>query len=95
MTPREHAEVIHAFANGAEIQCQNHCEKVWRDIKEPSFLDSVDYRVKPTPKMAWYRVAETKHGTCTANMKRSEGEIDQAPYFIRWLTDRIEYEVTE
>ena len=94
--PHKHAEVIHAFADGAEIQYQNPCGKVWRDIKEPSFLDNFNYRVKPEPKMAWYRVAEVVGGSSRIAVSDSDIKaLVNSKYFIRWLTDRIEYEVTE
>lgn len=48
MTPRKHAELIKAWADGAEIQYRygNH----WVDVSCPAWLDSDIYRLKPVPK---------------------------------------------
>jgi len=47
----KHADVIHAYADGAEIQYRNlQCSTPnWTDITEPSFCEDVEYRVKPKP----------------------------------------------
>jgi hypothetical protein len=46
----KHYEVIIAYANGKEIQCYSEQTKQWVDAYRPSFLDHVQYRVKPEPK---------------------------------------------
>lgn len=48
-TPHKHAELIKAWADGAEIECCTSIGK-WIDIKEPSWSDDIDYRIKPEPK---------------------------------------------
>jgi cell division protein FtsB len=48
----KYAEQIHAFADGAEIQCRKRVRcgnpPPWEDITKPSWLDDFEYRVKPT-----------------------------------------------
>ena len=53
MKPHKHAELIKAWADGAVIQCYdtNPREHRWVDcIPQPSWHESVKYRVKPQPK---------------------------------------------
>ncbi len=44
----KHADLIHAWAEGAEIEICNFGR--WQDTKTPSFCLDMDYRIKPTPK---------------------------------------------
>ena len=46
LTPHIHAEIIHAFADGHVIEVQ-HYDGDWRVSNFPSFLDTMEYRVKP------------------------------------------------
>lgn len=45
MKPHIHAAVIHAFADGAEVQVMKSGE--WHDCKYPDFEPGCGYRVKP------------------------------------------------
>lgn len=52
-TPRKHAELIKAWADGAEIQCCDPklIEDIWVDcIPRPSWHEGMKYRIKPEPK---------------------------------------------
>ena len=46
----KHAELIKAWADGAEIQIFSKLFKEWRFISEPDWLTCCEYRVKPKPK---------------------------------------------
>lgn len=48
-TPHVHAEVIHAFADGEQVQVRNPRESFpkWRDAKYPDFDEACEYRIKP------------------------------------------------
>jgi hypothetical protein len=46
----KHADMIHAYAEGAEIQFWSETSKVWEDIANPSFNELAKYRIKPQPK---------------------------------------------
>jgi hypothetical protein len=48
-----HAEVIHAWADGAEVQVK--WESVgWQNSTEPAWFPEWEYRIKPTtPKSQW------------------------------------------
>jgi hypothetical protein len=49
MKPHKHAEIIKAWAEGAEIEAQGSLGH-WYAILEPRWHADVDYRIKPTPK---------------------------------------------
>lgn len=50
-TPHKHADLIKAWADGAEIQCRDGtCPSLWDDITCPSWSTACDYRIKPEPK---------------------------------------------
>ena len=46
--PHKHATLIHAYADGAEIQLQNSIGE-WVDEKYPTWNLSAVYRLKPKP----------------------------------------------
>jgi len=48
----KHAEVIHAFAEGYQIQkmetlCCDKSVQHWEDLEMPMFLEGEQYRIKP------------------------------------------------
>ena len=45
----KHYEFIVAWANGAKIQWKNDLQD-WRDIGDPAWINSYEYRIKPEPK---------------------------------------------
>jgi hypothetical protein len=47
-TPHKHAELIKAWADGAEIQAKS--ENVWLDCRMPDWWPDTQYRIKPEPK---------------------------------------------
>lgn len=47
--PHKHAEIIKAWADGAEIEYKG-LDNRWYPAKNPAWLVSSEYRVKPTPK---------------------------------------------
>ena len=48
--PHKHAEIIKAWADGAEIQCRNRVDPEWKDIgQSPCWLEELQYRIKPVP----------------------------------------------
>jgi len=49
----KHADLIHAWADGAKIQCNNPDRDgvdKWEDEDDPSWYDFCEYRIKPEPK---------------------------------------------
>ena len=95
----EIARLYTAYANGETIECftagYGFC--VHKDLPQISELNFKSFRVKPAPVMKWYRVALLCDGiryTSTADDEQQESNIQKDIFFIRWLTDRIFYEVT-
>lgn len=53
MTPHKHAQLIKAWADGAQIEFRDpdsHPAQIWKEISDPSWVDNLEYRVKPQPK---------------------------------------------
>ncbi len=48
-TPHKHADIIKAWADGAEIEFSFNGYE-WRPIAERGWRDDVGYRIKPEPK---------------------------------------------
>jgi hypothetical protein len=47
----KHADLIHAWADGAQIQWRDpKDDERWSDIKIPNWLEDCEYRIKPEPK---------------------------------------------
>ena len=49
-TAKKNLEIIKAFAEGKDIQMLEIDGTTWSDIKEPDFLVTRDYRIKPESK---------------------------------------------
>lgn len=94
MTQRhKHADVIIAWANGAEIEYRDTTTSPWAKAGTPGWYEDYEYRVKPPAKK--YRVALFKdpgYYTSTADMQQDAAYCEGLPEFVRWLTDWIEYE---
>ena len=50
MKPHKHAELIKAWADGAEIQAKPTYPDAWFDEISPTWEESYEYRIKPEPK---------------------------------------------
>ena len=92
----KHADVIIAWANGAEIECRGQPSRGWITATNPTWNEEYEYRVKPPANK--YRVALFKDDlsgdtyTRTADTQEGADFYAGAKCFIRWLTDWIEYE---
>ena len=58
-TPLKHAELIKAWADGAEIQFLRNSGK-WETITNPVWHPEADYRVKPTPPHKWQHLIDAQ-----------------------------------
>ena len=64
MKPHKHAELIKAWADGAEIQYRYQNFIDWYDIENPDWDVSKEYRIKPAEKVVrWLWVRKDMHGT--------------------------------
>lgn len=89
----KHADVVIAWANGAEIEARSSADRKWVVARNPTWWADVEYRVKPGKK---YRVALFNDNgniyTSTADTPEDAEFYEKAIGFVRWLTDWIEYE---
>ena len=46
----KHADLIHAWADGAQIQSRNSNYEPWKDNCLPIWAQDTEYRIKPMPK---------------------------------------------
>ena len=67
MKPHKHAELIKAWADGAEIEYKSKVDGVWCSRDDDPWAEDYEYRVKPESKNqsnicvpAWY-ITELKH----------------------------------
>lgn len=91
--------LVQALADG-ELQTRETINShQWVDSPLANFSKGPElYRRKPNNKSPWYRVAEMKTYTALASnntWQASEEMVENSPGFVRWLTERIEYEVTK
>ena len=49
MKPHKHADLIHAWAEGAEIEYRWTGTEKWEDCVYPQWHEQAEYRIKPTP----------------------------------------------
>jgi hypothetical protein len=64
--PHKHAALIKAWADGAGIQYKSSVG-TWETHPFPTWLDSIEYRIKPEPKpnkLFKYRVIAIRDGIC-------------------------------
>lgn len=98
----KHAEVIKAWADGDQIQFAVNNASPWLDYDSSSSVGPWDdfhilWRIKP--KAQTYRVAllakPDGNGfvAVVAQNQEQEEDFSSSQRFVRWLTDRIEYEV--
>jgi len=65
----KHADLIHAWADGAQIQCKSHENDKWEDVRNPAWGECFLYRVKPEPKpdIVMYFEVRRPHGDILPN----------------------------
>ena len=64
----KHADLIHAWADGAQIQWKDR-DGQWHDMGEPLWSEKHEYRIKPEPKpdMVRYFVLDQQSGELLQN----------------------------
>ena len=92
-TTHKHADVIHAWADGAVIQSAwTHRNEAWSDDDDPRWFPAKEYRVKPATLR--YRVALLSMAmTVSADNEVQAANIEQWSNFQRWLGDWQEVEL--
>jgi hypothetical protein len=103
-TAKRYIHLIQALAEGKTIQHKltnqfDFSDVQWIDDLNPDWSLKLDnYRVKPDIKKGWYRVAVlTQEDGCSsvgiADNEARENMFEREDYFVRWITERIEYEI--
>lgn len=92
---KDYLPLVQALAEGKTIQCMAYGATQWNDIASPAWdMLPARYRIKPEPVKGWYRVALFKGDvTWSVDNETAEKNFGGSNGFVRWLTDRIEYEV--
>lgn len=87
----KHADLIHAWAEGAEIQYFHKDQLCWTSVigNDPSWFDDTQYRIKPKTKTVRFR------NYLTINNFIAVSHMDNPDYFVKWLGDWQEAEVEE
>jgi hypothetical protein len=84
----KHCELIKLWADGAGIQWRRQGCNDWEDIIDPSWVDTIEYRVKP--ETVRYRVAICRYGPeHYPALIRSERDADYMEKhnseFVKWI----------
>jgi hypothetical protein len=88
----KHAELIKAWADGAQIQVKA-CNLVWEDREHPYWARDREYRIKPEqPVVRWLWVYPTMKGWSATNYFYDDKEILNA---IHDGCIKLEYTRTE
>ena len=58
MTPHKHADLIKAWADGAEIEFKIYDSQKWEYISRPSWIDNFQYRIKPKQTKPKFKIGD-------------------------------------
>lgn len=88
MTKHVHSELIHAWADGAEVEFYT-TRGTWEKIKEPSWSPEMTYRLIEAKR---YRVGLwDRGGTVVVDSPEEAATTQKQLDFNRWLTDWVSY----
>jgi hypothetical protein len=67
-----HADIIHAYAEGAKVEWREDSTGTWADINRPGFDPRFQYRIKTTPKpdVVYYGMAKLIGELCAIKLNR-------------------------
>ncbi len=87
----KHADLIHAWADGAEIQFKRYGE--WLDDLSPDWYDSYEYRIKPEEKKPVVRwLWASKDGSMSAHLHTEDERSGIVPdYTVKLEWSRTEF----
>ena len=93
----KHADVIIAWAEGKDVQVWDFTQNKWGDVttESPTWCECWKYRIKPPVKkyrVALFRAGDEEPQAVVVNSQVTAGNFESRSYFVRWLTDWIEYE---
>ena len=92
--PHKHADLIKAWADGAEIEFFSEYRQYWIATDRPRWAENTKYRTKPEPRELHYRVALCKttsaDGSLMLRFPTSYDEassLELASCFVRWMSN--------
>jgi hypothetical protein len=65
--PHKHAEIIKAWADGAEIQWRDIFDGKWFDVGSPTWKEDIEYRIKPENELIAANKTFDIHFRCYTN----------------------------
>lgn len=87
----KHADLIHAWADGAEIQHKRR-DHQWYDCTSPNWNTNVEYRIKPEEKKPVVRwLWADKYGNITNRMYTESEAKEQIASAIKLEWSRTEF----
>ena len=91
--PQKHADLIHAWADGAEIEFFDVTCNKWISPDAPTWYEGTQYRIKPKPKtkLIKFRNYLTKTFDVAVFTHKPASGVDIN--FLQWLGDWQEVEV--
>ena len=96
MARHKHADVIHAYAEGEEIEYRPNPETHWARIENPCFSVNLEYRIKPkiVKREGWVNVykAGPIWAAALSHAFYTKKEADQDTVCDRVACIRIEWE---
>lgn len=95
MARHKHADVIHAWAEGEEIEYRPNPETHWARIENPCFSVNHEYRIKPkiVKREGWVNIY--RNGYSFGYPTKNEADTRQSIYRDRLACIRIEWEEEE
>jgi hypothetical protein len=95
MARHKHADLIHAWADGKQIQHRLPSYDVWVDVNNPAWSDPWEYRIKPEekkPVVRWLWAYKNQVGVWQVSSFATEEEKKDF-YFEPWV--KLEWSRTE
>ena len=96
MKPHKHAEIIKAWADGAEIQMKSKIDGRWWDCNDPEWDGDYEYRIKPEekkPVVRWLWACKVSGDWVSHGRLLTESEA--AHTFTVFAYKRLEWSLTE
>lgn len=90
--PHKHAELIKAWADGAEIECRADASDLWEAVQNPRWVDLIEYRIKPEEKKPVVRwLWATKDGFISRKLITDDEATLLDPNSIKLEWSRTEF----
>lgn len=100
MTERHiHADMIHAWADGAEIEFRDRRNGRWVETSDPIWAPDIQYRIKPKEQFVKVRLVEWKGGVSEYNIfpcRESDWErVSNSDNFLGWVSEPVEIKLCD